>query len=171
MKMHETDWDERMQKFLDGELDAADVRALLEAAQRDVVLAAKLNAMKSVHQYLGRSVLESPSAGFTQRMMARLEHLPHTVRHSPRNGLLLLMGVLVACTVLILILGHEALPGGTLRMDTSRLPLPDVNIHLTVNLKWVINGLILVNLALGFLVLDRTVLRPFFERRAGGSVY
>ncbi len=167
MSMQSEDWSERIQKFLDGELSAGDTRALLEAAERDAGLRTQLAAMKLLHMHLNGNVLEAPPAGFTQRVMAGLEHLPRSVRHSPRNGLLLLMGVLVACTVLMLLFGSDLLPGGAIQLDTSQLPLASLRAPFVVNLKWVINGLILVNLALGLILLDRTVLKPFFGQGRG----
>lgn len=170
MNMPNTDWSERIQQFLDGELTAPEVRTLLEAADRDADVGALLTAMKSVQQHLSGQVLETPTAGFTQRVMAGLAHLP-SVRHSPRNGLLLLMGVLVACTALMLVFGSALLPAGTIYLKMSDMPLLSLSTEFAVEVKWVINGLILANLLLGLIVLDRTVLRPFFEPRAGDSVY
>jgi hypothetical protein len=32
--------------------------------------------------------------------------------------------------------------------------------------KWVMNGLIVLNLLIGFIILDQTVLRPYFGKRS-----
>lgn len=162
-----TDWTEQIRKYLDNELSPPDVRGLLEEAEHNETVREQLHQQRMLHAYLLRGALESPSATFTQRVMAKLEQMPASVRHSPRNGLLLLMGVLAACTVIVLGMGSDLLPTGIIELDTTKLPVQNLAPRIAVDLKWIINGLIIVNLALGFVILDRTVLRPFFERRAG----
>jgi hypothetical protein len=165
MSMEKRDWTDAIQKYLDGELAAAESRTLLEEAERNPSVAEQLRLAKAIHQHLAHSRLEHPTNSFTNQVLSRLAQMPASVRTSPRNGLLLLMGVLAACTVFILIFGSKQLTIGMIELDTTKIPLKQLAPTLSLDLKWIINTLILVNLALGFVLLDRTVLRPYFERR------
>jgi anti-sigma factor RsiW len=165
MNMKQPDWTDAIQKYLDGDLAAADSRALLEEAARNSAVAEQLRLAKAVHAQLGRNVLENPGGSFTARVLSRLEEMPASVRTSPRNGLLLLMGILAACTVLVLMLGNDQLATGMIELNTARIPLRKFAPRISLELKTILNALILINLLLGFILLDRTVLRPYFERR------
>jgi hypothetical protein len=46
--------------------------------------------------------------------------------------------------------------------EVIKNPLPTV----AVNGKWIINGIVVLALGLSFVLLDRTILRPLFNKRS-----
>jgi hypothetical protein len=91
-------------------------------------------------------------------------------RISLKSSLLLLLGTLVTIVVSAMLVSAGVFDEtGTLDMnnliskqDYVRLTLPAI----PLSSKWIINILIIINLALAFVVLDRTILKPFFEKRS-----
>ncbi|MEJ0032302.1 MAG: hypothetical protein WDO15_18910 [Bacteroidota bacterium] len=62
-------------------------------------------ALRLVDQTLGKNKLESPSSNFTHRVMMNLHSMPVASSLSPRNGVLLLCGTIIALTILTVLLG------------------------------------------------------------------
>jgi len=56
--------------------------------------------LKVIDDVLGKNKLESPSSNFTHRVMMNLHSMPVASSLSPRNGLLLLGGTVIAVTIL-----------------------------------------------------------------------
>ncbi len=116
-----------------------------------------------------RGKLETPSSNFTHRVMVNLHKLPAAATLSPRNGLFLLFGTVLAVTVLTFLIAGGAFDG--VNGNVSLQPIQNTSLSdripssLHLNGKWVMNGLILVNIVLAFVLLDRTILRPFFAQR------
>jgi hypothetical protein len=100
--------------------------------------------------------------------MANLDR--HT-QYSPsiRSGLFLLSGILMVLAVAVTLLTTGVFDGATtidlnqmnLMKDFVKENLPSIS----VDGKWVINIIILLNLAVAFVVFDRAVLKPLFQRR------
>lgn len=113
-------------------------------------------ALRHIDKVLGKNKLEMPSSNFTHRVMMNLHSMPVTTSLSPKNGILLLGGTLVAVMILTLLL--------TTGMFDA-VELKEVKTNISLNGKWLVNGLILVNIVLAFILFDRTILRPYFGRR------
>ncbi len=61
----------------------------------------KSREVRLIDSVLGQKAkLESPSSNFTHRVMMNLHSMPVASSLSPRNGLLLLCGTIVAVTIL-----------------------------------------------------------------------
>jgi hypothetical protein len=118
-------------------------------------------ALRLIDERLSKNKLESPSSNFTHRVMMNLHTLPVASSLSPRNGVLLLCGTILALTILTLLLG-----GGMFDSVINTIEVPQVKTSIPVNGKWIVNGLVMVNIVLAFILLDRTILRPLFNRRA-----
>lgn len=114
-------------------------------------------ALRLIDKTLSSNKLETPSSNFTHRVMMNLHSIPVASALSPKNGILLLGGTLVAVMMLTLLL--------TTGMFDS-VELRDVKTNIAVNGKWAMRGLILLNIVLAFLLFDRTILRPLFNKRA-----
>lgn len=110
---------------------------------------------------LGKGKLEMPSSNFTHRVMMNLHSMPVASALSPKNGLLLLGGTVVALTLLTLLLG-----GGVFDSVNETINVPQIKTTVSVNGKWVMRGLIVLNTVLAFILFDRTILRPLFNKRA-----
>jgi hypothetical protein len=118
-------------------------------------------ALRLVDEALGKNKLESPSSNFTHRVMMNLHRMPAASSLSPKNGILLLCGTILALTILTTLLG-----GGMFDSVIRTIDLPQIKTTIPVNGEWIVDGLILLNIVLAFLLFDRTILRPLFNRRA-----
>src|SRR5688572_26576015 len=102
--------------------------------------------------------------------MSRLDQYPVRSNFTLRNGIILLAGVLVAVGIGSLLVASGVFDGSN-TIDLNQTIVP-VNKYIekpipTFNLdgKLMVNIIILLNLALAFLVLDRAILKPWFEKR------
>lgn len=125
--------------------------------------------LKLVEKVLSRNKLESPSSNFTHRVMMNLHSMPVASSLSPRNGLFLLFGTVLAVTILTILVMTGVFDSANGTISLEQLPDNEItkDLQRTIPLsgKWLMNGLILLNIVLAFILLDRTVLRPFFNRR------
>lgn len=161
-----------LQRYLDGELEGHALQQFKEELSKSTPLQHHLEAVRPVHDYLRKSSLQSPSNTFVDRVMRNLSRGSVTPYPSPKNGLMLLAGVMVASGLLAVMLS-----AGTFDKFTSLITVEQVDIlkkyqtpslpSFNLNVKLIMKVLIGVNLVLAFIVLDRTVLRPFFSRREG----
>lgn len=160
-----------LQRYIDGELEGPALQQLKQELSTSPALQRRLEELRPVHGFLSRNKLEAPSSNFVDQVMRNLSRGAATPYPSPKNGLMLLAGVMVASGMLAALLtaGTFDQVSGLLSLNQVEIlknvqapQLPSVNI----NGKLVMKILIGVNLALAFVVLDRTVLRPFFQRRA-----
>jgi anti-sigma factor RsiW len=160
-----------LQRYLDGTLEGPALQQLKQDLNTSAALQRRLEELRPVHDFLARNTLQSPSSNFVDQVMRNLSRGAITSYPSPRNGLMLLAGVMVASGMLAALLtaGTFDQVSGLLSLNQMEVlknvqapELPSVN----VNGKLVMKILIGVNLVLAFIVLDRTVLRPFFQRRA-----
>lgn len=118
-------------------------------------------ALRLIDETLAKNRLESPSSNFTHRVMMNLHSMPVASALSPRNGLLLLGGTMLALTILIVLAG-----GGMFDAVLDTVAVPQLKTTITVNGKWIVKGLIFLNIVLAFIIFDRTILKPFFSKRA-----
>lgn len=124
--------------------------------------------LRMIDSVLEKSKLETPSSNFTHKVMMNLHNMPVTSSLSPKNGLLLLCGTVLAVTILTFLVSGGFFDGVNETITIKKMP--DVPVAknfntISFNGKWIMNGLIMLNIVLAFVVLDRTVLRPFFSNR------
>ena len=123
--------------------------------------------LKVIDEVLGKNKIESPSSNFTHRVMMNLHSMPVATSLSPKKGLFLLGGTIIAIALLTSLLG-----GGVFDTMNETIQLPDmkytqgVRTTIPVSGNLVMKGLIGLNIVLAFVLFDRTVLKPFFNRRA-----
>ena len=165
--------DDLLLNYLDGRLEGPSLVELKKVLERSEILRSRLEVLRRVHRTLAlHNNLEVPSPVFVNKVMQNLHSLPVSSGLSPRNGLLLIAGVMVATGILAVMIsagtfdqfkGLISLNQAAPMQKYFQQGLPAI----PVNGKLIINILISLNLVLAFLVLDRTVLRPFFQKRAG----
>ena len=129
----------------------------------------KNKELEFIDSVLEKGKLESPSSNFTHRVMANLHSMPVASSLSPRNGLLLLCGTLVAVTILTILVSTGVFDSVNETITLNNVTPLEMTRNLTTTIsfhgKWMMNGLILLNIVLAFVLFDRTVLRPIFNRR------
>lgn len=158
-------------RYIDDELDVKARTLFEERLGHNELLREKYLAMLEAHQLLKVQPLSMPSKNFTERVMQNLDHYsPRSFTISIKNGLFLLAGVLIA-GVLALYLADSGVFDGAVTISNPVDPslsekflnrsLPSVS----VDGKLMVNAIVLLNLGLAWIVLDRTILRPLFRRR------
>jgi hypothetical protein len=163
--------DDRLLDYLDGRLDGTGLAQLKKDLENSTSMNARLEELRIVHRTLAHIKLDVPSPMFTEKVMKNLHAAPPASSLSPRNGLLLLAGVVVAAGILIALMGSGVFDGfseivkldGVVNVKQIQQTIPQVS----VNGRLIMKILIGLNLALAFVVLDRTVLKPYFQKRAG----
>ncbi len=172
MKDSKQEDDNRLLDYLDGKLDGARLHQLKKDLESSAPLQVRLDELRTVHRVLAHTKLESPSPAFVNRIMQNLNAPSFSSSLSPRNGLLLLTGMLVAACMLAAMISAGVFDqfSGIISLDETapvkkyfQHSLPSV----AINGKLIIKIIVAVNLVLAFIVLDRTVLRPLFQKRAG----
>jgi hypothetical protein len=163
--------DDRLLDYLDGKLSGAEAAMLKSQLEKSSILSQRLEELRMVHTLLGKTSLMEPSFDFTQRVMTNLDRLPiKAPTLSPKNGLILLCGILVATglTILLLITGSFDVFNAPIQIESLKLPKNIINEPLpsfNISGKTIMKLLVALNIGLAFLVLDRTVLKPYFGRK------
>ena len=166
------DQDSTLFGYIDGELKGFEKESLEQLLKTSPELQARLQELRKLDSDLRSVKLEQPSKNFTHQIMSKLDQYP--IRSSKitfRNGILLLAGVLVAVGIGSILLAAGVFDG-TNTIDLNQTIVPPVNKYIqnplpTFNFssKLIVNIIIILNLALAFMVLDRAILKPWFERR------
>ncbi len=158
--------------FLDGKLSGAEVAVLKTQLEQSPAMRERLEDLRLIHDLLSsRSVVKSSlSPAFTNNVMYNLDKAPSTSSLSPRNGLLLLIGILVATGVGMFLLATGSLDSLSGLVNLNELNLPKALQNFSIksiplSIKTVMKVVIMINLVIAFIVLDRTVLKPFFNRK------
>jgi len=162
--------DSTLFEYIDGGLKGSEKKNFEQILKDSPALQTRLEELRRLDSGLRTIKVEHPSKNFTQRVMSRLDQYP--IRSSNltfRNGILLLTGVLVAVGLGSLLLAGGVFDG-TSSIDLNQTIIANKYIQKTLptfnfNGKLIMNIIILLNLALAFMVLDRAILRPWFERR------
>jgi hypothetical protein len=134
----------------------------------DTELKSRLDELTSADTLLRQLTIATPSRNFTASVMNNLDRY---TQQSPsiRNGLFLLSGILLVLAIAVTLLATGVFDGAA-TVDLNQLNLVQDYVKknlpsISIDGKWVINTIILLNLAVAFVVLDRAVLKPFFQRR------
>ncbi len=127
--------------------------------------------LSSIDRYLQSVRIEQPSVNFTQKVMNNLHRASAVTLGLPsRNKILVLAGILVTIGVALLLMAGGAFNNVTsITVDQNIIPNDQLREYIPsipFNGKLVINIVILMNLALAFMILDRAVLKPWFHRRS-----
>ena len=162
--------DEQLLNYLDGTLDEAGLKEIEKQIRNSSDLQTRLEELRMMHTSLrANALLETPTNNFTQRVMHRLDSFPVN-SFSAKNGILLLIGILTAIGVTLLLLqsgvfdssiGAISLNSLPIRKEWFKSPLPSIPYHG----KTIVNIIIMIATGLSFVLLDRTILRPWFEQR------
>lgn len=126
--------------------------------------------LNTIDRYLKTVRIEQPSFNFTQQVMSNLHRASAVSLGLPsRNRMLMLAGILVTIGVGILLMAGGAFNNVTsITLDQTIIPNNQIREYIPsipFNGKLIINIVILMNLALAFMILDRAVLKPWFDKR------
>lgn len=162
--------DDILSDYLDGNLSASERLKAEETIRSNPAWQERLDELRMINMLLGQSKVEQPSRTFTDEIMSRLHQYPASAGFSIRKGILLLAGVLVVIGIATILLSTGAFDNTTTNIDLNQIevsrkfvktPLPSFEL----NGKFIVNIIIMLNLVLAWIVLDRTILRPLFQKR------
>src|SRR6266516_2108331 len=89
--------DDQLLNYLDGMGTEVERRDLKEAINKNPLTQKRLRELERVHFFLqNQKGLEQPSKNFTDKVMEGLHTKPSFTFFSPKNGLILLAGLIVA---------------------------------------------------------------------------
>ncbi len=156
--------------YIDGTADAR-VREKIEQLISQPEIADRLKELHLVHGFLQKNnSLLQPSKNFTDKVMGRLHEKSAGFSFSPRNGLILLAGILVASGLAMALLSIGSFDQLHTLFNLESLPLKNDFVKLPTSLpfdlKLVMKVFLMINLVLALVLLDRTILRPIFQKRA-----
>jgi hypothetical protein len=166
--------DDALLHYLDGTLNPIERERIERALQHNPVLRTRLEQFDMVTSGLRESRLQTPSKNFTLSVMSKLDQYPSRQGISVRNGILLLIGVLITAVIASVLVSAGVFDNAVTNIDLNDVdiskkyintPLPAVQ----YSGKLIVNIIIFLNLGLGWLVLDRVILKPFFQRRMEAS--
>ncbi len=163
--------DDELLLYLDGELDSMAKEKLELALQQDEALKHRLTQLQTMESFLKGDTLESPSKNFTQLVMNKLDQYPaQTSSFSMFNGILLLAGILLMTGIAAILVSSGVFDQASGALDLNTLEISQHYIQRTlpsipIDGKLIVNVIIVLNLGLCWLILDRTILKPFFRRR------
>jgi len=164
--------DEELLRYLDGDLETSHKIKLEVELQGSAELRERLEELRVIRAFLlQKATLETPSKTFTPKVMAGWDVQPVNSVFSPRKGLLLLLGVIIASGLALILLSNGVFDQTTTSLLVDATPIKnkwiqDPSFSIPFNGKILVNGIIFLNLALALVLLDRTVLRPLFQKRA-----
>ena len=162
--------DDMLLDYLDGNLNASDREKITLALAQTPALRVRLEELKVVTSVLSDTTLEFPSKNFTRTVMNRLDQYPAQSGFSVRNGIFLLLGILLAAGMAIALVSSGTFDNSTTSIDLNQVdlskkfittPLPSFEF----SSKLIVNIIIVLNLGLAWILLDRTILKPFFQKR------
>lgn len=161
--------DHELLDYLDGSLTENQRTSLEQRLASSLELRNRLHELRQLTHFLQKeNQLELPASNFTNQLMAKVVRLPARSVLSPRNGLMLFAGMVITVVLLSLLVSDGVFDQMTELINinswsvTERIKSPGISIP--VGFKPIIRILILLNIVLAFVLLDRTILKPFFKR-------
>jgi len=164
--------DDQLLNFLDGNTTEAERDKVNKLNGLNPEVKKRVEELQAVHFFLqNQNKIEQPSKTFTEKVMAGLHARPSFTLLSPKNGLLLLVGLMVASGLAIMLVSagsfdqwHTFFRLGQVPLKNNLVKLPT---SIPFDLKLTVKIFVMINVVIGFVLLDRTILRPIFQKRAG----
>jgi hypothetical protein len=163
--------DDQLLNFLDGSSSEAERESIKKLISSNIELKKRMKGLQTVHNFLQKqNKMESPSKNFTEKVMSSLHARPSFTFLSPRNGFLLLIGLVVASGLAIMMVTTGAFDQWHAFFNLEQIPVKNNWVRLPtsipVDVKQVVKIFVMINIVIGFILLDRTILRPIFQKRA-----
>ncbi len=162
--------EEMLLDYLDGNLTKADKEKVEKNIQEIPAWQVRFDELRSVNSALAEAKLEQPSKNFTASVMSKLNQYQAPRTFSLWNSVLLLAGVLVAIGITTVLLSGGLYDNSNTSIDLNQIAIPKQIVKTPLpsfefSGKIVVNIIIILNLAIAWIVLDRAILKPFFQRR------
>lgn len=161
--------EERLLDYLDGQLSATAIAEVEKIIREDEAIRKRFDELTETDRLLRRTSLQQPSLHFTQKVMTRLAEQPASTTPSIRKNIYLFIGIVVIIILSALLVAAGVFDGTAsinlndivVQSEYIKQPLPSFQF----DGKTVVNVIIILNIIIAFVVLDRTILKPWFESR------
>lgn len=155
--------------YLDEKLSQTQRKAFEATLQEDPLLRGRLDEITAADSLLKHLSTEEPSKNFTFTVMNRLDQYPARTGISIRNGIFLLAGILALMAIALALVTTGYFDQQS-TLDLNKMHFAQRYIKqslpsIALNGKMIVNTIVLLNLVLAFIVLDRTILKPIFHKR------
>ena len=163
--------DDLLLRYIDGTLSLSERENIEKDLAQNETLRKRLEQLRSTHLLLRANRLYEPSKNFTQQLMSRLNYDAARGLSFPiRNSILILVGVLMVAIIASVLVPAGVFDNISTTIDLNQVELPNKYIQkslpsFSIDVKLMVNIIIGINLVLGWLVLDRAILKPIFQRR------
>ena len=161
--------DQILLEYLDGTLDEKRKQQIEGMIRQHQEIKVRLEELKTISLLLQKTIVDEPPRNFTDVVMKGLDQYPESKSYSVKNGLLVLFGVLTVSLLAVLLVASGVFDDSISKLDLSTIgALKNLRTGLPVlmiSTKLIVNVIIFLNLVLAWLVLDRAILRPWFDRR------
>ena len=163
--------DDQLLNFLDGSASDAEQDIIKKLISSNVELKKRIEELQTVHNFLQRqNKIENPSKNFTEKVMSGLHARPSFTFLSPRNGFFLLVGLMVASGLAVMMVSAGSFDQWHAFFNLEQIPLKNNWVKLPtsipIDVKQAVKIIVMINIIIGFILLDRTILRPIFQKRA-----
>ena len=161
---------EMLLDYLDGNLTNADKEKVEKNLKEIPAWRVRYEELRSANSLLAEVKLEEPSKNFTASVMSNLNLYQAPRSFSLWNSVLLLAGVLVAVGITTVLLAGGLYDNSNTSIDLNQIEIPKQVIKTTLpsfefSGKTIVNIIIILNLVIAWIVLDRAILKPYFQRR------
>ncbi|RAW00165.1 hypothetical protein [Pseudochryseolinea flava] len=165
MKDLDNTYDDRIFSLLDGTLSPEQAKRLMTEIELSASLKAQYEEAKLIHSMLAGPALSDPPSNFTHVVMNKVNGSASLAQPSIWKGIFLLCGVLLTMAIAI-VLVSQGVFNETTTLDLDHLNVPQgILPEISINGKLIMNVILALNLIIGFIVLDRTILKPLFTKR------
>jgi hypothetical protein len=162
--------DDLLLDLLAGKLRNDEAARLMEQIAASPSLKTRYDEAKIIHQILTGSAWSDPSLNFTKVVMSKLDDAPAPAQPSIWKGVFLLVGMLLAIGIAAVLASQGVFDASTsVNLNDIKLPqqIPQRSLPtIVIDGHLIVNTIIIMNMIIGFIVLDKTILRPIFRRRA-----
>jgi hypothetical protein len=160
--------EEKLLEYIDGVLSAEDVIRIEKMIRSDHAVKERLEELREAGRFLSGTSWQHPSHNFTQKVLERLNDQPQKSTVSIRKSIYLLAAIIVTIALATLLVTTGTFDGTTslnlnemVQTKYLKQPLPTFSF----DGKLLVNVIIVLNIIIAFIVLDRTILKPWFDRR------
>lgn len=166
------DWNDRLICLMNGELNETETAQVERELRQSPELQQQLSQLKEIDRFLQRqNKMVNPSKNFTDQVMHGIALPVRSTALSPKMGLVLLLGVLVITMIAVFSLRSGLVDSMEMPVEFNfqvlhlhKLSVPTFSLPFSG--KWLVSAFLILNLVVGFVLLDRTILKPYFQRRA-----
>lgn len=160
--------------YLDGKMGESQKAEFEHQLRINPELAALCRELQDIESLAREMAVQGPSRNFTAMVMANLHRTPARTIPPIIGSLLLLAGILVLVALSAILLSTGIFDrSATIELEKPEImneyikaPLPSIG----VDGKVIVNVIIFLNLVIALIVLDRSVLKPLFQRRIGSGL-